>query len=56
MLIIKPEMTAAELKNNLRDTFGLEVEVYKWVDASWQIVNSNEMTLEKLNRLNNISA
>jgi hypothetical protein len=55
MLTVKPEMTALELKNDLRDTFGLEIEIYKWVDASWQIIDSNDMTLEKLNRLNSIS-
>lgn len=55
MLVIKPEMTAEELKNYLRNTFGLETEIYKWSDASWQVKDSNEMTLEKLNRLNGIS-
>ncbi len=55
MLIIKPEMTPVELKDYLRDAFGLETEIYKWTDASWQIIDSGEMTLEKINRLNSIS-
>lgn len=54
ILLIKPEMTAVELKNYLRDTFGLEAEVYKWADTSWQRIDSGEMTLEKINRLNGI--
>ncbi len=55
MLIINPEMTPSELKDYLRNTFGLETEIYRWTEESWQIIDSGDMTLEKINRLNNLS-
>lgn len=55
ILLIKPEMTVAALTDYMRDTFGLETEIYKWADGAWQIIDSGEMTLEKMNRLNSIS-
>ncbi|ASS50411.1 MAG: hypothetical protein A3D31_12655 [Candidatus Fluviicola riflensis] len=52
MLVIEPGMTTTELKNHLRDTFGLKGEVFKWNGASWQPVDSGKQSLENLNKLN----
>ena len=54
-LIIHPEMTTSELKDYLRDTFGIKAEIYKWTDASWQIIDSGDKTLEKINRPDTLS-
>lgn len=54
VLTILPGMTVPELKDHLRDTFGLHTEVYKLTDSSWQIIDSDSGSLEELNRSNPI--
>lgn len=54
MLVISPEMTVDELKDHLRNTFGLHTEVYKLSDSSWQIADSGGLSLRELNQLKSI--
>jgi hypothetical protein len=55
MLVITPQMTVMELKDYLRDAFGLKAEVYKWDGSSWIIGDSGSISLEELSRLKSIS-
>jgi hypothetical protein len=50
ILVIQPGMTVADLKNHLRDTFGLEAEVYRLTGTSWEKPELEELSLEELSR------
>nr|WP_294860644.1 hypothetical protein [uncultured Fluviicola sp.] len=52
ILIIEPRMTTTELKDYLRETFGLKAELYILQDSSWQVANSGKIPLETFSRLN----
>ena len=48
-LTISPEMTIAELKKGLNDTFGLSVQVYHKIGDNWLETASDAWTLEHHN-------
>lgn len=52
MFILDPSLTTTELKDYLRDTFGLKAEIYRLFDESWQVADSGDLPLETFNRLN----
>lgn len=52
MLVIQPGMTTSELKDYLRDTFGLKAEVYKRSNKKWEIGDSGNQSLERFDGLN----
>lgn len=52
ILIIDPDMSTGELKDNLLQTFGLKAEIYKWSGSSWQPADSGRESLATFNRLN----
>lgn len=52
MLMIDPEMSTSEFKDNLLQTFGLKAEIYHWSGVSWQPIDSGSQSLEEVNRLN----
>ncbi len=49
---IESGMTTNELKDYLRDTFGLKVEVYKRSLSTWEIADSGNQSLERFDGLN----
>jgi hypothetical protein len=55
ILLIRPDMTISELKDYLRNTFGLKAEIYKLDGSSWITSDSGSISLEEFNRLKSVS-
>jgi len=52
ILTIEPGMTTSELKDYLRDSFGLKAEIYKRGHSTWEIGDSGNQSLERFDGLN----